>query len=185
MEIGAWALPRACAAAAGWPDGAALWLKVSAVELASAGFEATLAAALAGSRLAPDRLALQIGETALDGDRTALAARLARLRGLGLRVALDDFGAGQAALHGLRRFQFDLLKLDASFAANLGDPRTAALVAGLIDLGRRLGLATVAEGIETETQRALLRDMGCAYGQGPRIGAPVGAAPRLIRRSSL
>ncbi len=178
VPIGAWALARACASAAAWDDETSLWVNVSPVELAEPGYEAALAAALTASGLAPARLVLEITETALIGDGAELAPRLGRLRGLGVRIALDDFGAGYSSLSHLRRFPFDVLKLDRSFTAALAEPVTAAIVSSVLELGRRLGLATVAEGVETEAQLETLRRMGCAYVQGRHVGPPVEAVAR-------
>jgi len=171
-RIGAWALRAAAAAAARWRPDLGLWVNVSPVELAEPGFEAALDATLAATGLAPGRLVLELTETALIEEEAGLAPRLARMRARGTRLALDDFGSGWSSLGYLRRFHFDVIKLDRAFVADLDEPVSAAIVATVLDLGRRLGIATVAEGVETEAQLATLRQAGCALVQGRLVGGP-------------
>jgi EAL domain-containing protein (putative c-di-GMP-specific phosphodiesterase class I) len=170
--IGAWVLARACrdAAAAG---GGSVWVNVSPLQLSAPGFEAALAAALAGAGLAPERLVLEITETALMAEQAGLAAMIGRMRALGLRVALDDFGTGYSALGYLSRFAFDVIKIDRSFIRGLDLPVQSAIVGCVLDLARRLGIATVGEGVETEAQLAALRDAGCRLVQGHLFGPPL------------
>jgi diguanylate cyclase (GGDEF)-like protein/PAS domain S-box-containing protein len=170
--IGAWALARACREAAAWSTPHQLWVNVSAVQLVAEGFEAELAEALARSGFPPDRLVLEVTETALMDRRDEIAPRLARLRAGGVRVALDDFGTGYSSLSYLRRFRFDVLKLDRSFVRDLDEADTVAIVTSVLDLARRLGIATVAEGVETEAQLAVLRRAGCDMLQGHLFGQP-------------
>ena len=96
---------------------------------------------------------------------------------MGVRLAIDDFGTGYAALGQLARMPFDLVKIERSFVTTIGtDPRAESLVAGIVDLARRLGVEVVAEGIEDGVQLARLRDAGCAYGQGFHFAAPMTSA---------
>ena len=172
-SIGAWVLARACRdAAAGGGDGS-VWVNVSPLQLAAPGFEASLAAALEGAGLAPERLVLEITETALMAEQAGLAAMIGRMRALGLRVALDDFGTGYSALGYLSRFAFDVIKIDRSFIRGLDLPVQSAIVSCVLDLARRLGIATVGEGVETEAQLAALRDAGCRLVQGHLFGPPL------------
>ena len=100
------------------------------------------------------------------------------LRERGILVQLDDFGTGFSALSYLHRFPISTLKIDQSFIAGLNGPEaqsTLALVEGVVSLARTLGINTIAEGIETESQRQILLDLGCDYGQGYLLGRP---APR-------
>jgi diguanylate cyclase (GGDEF)-like protein len=172
--IGAWVLARACrdAAAAGGRDGS-VWVNVSPLQLSAPGFEASLAAALEGAGLAPDRLVLEITETALMAEQAGLAAMIGRMRALGLRVALDDFGTGYSALGYLSRFDFDVIKIDRAFIQGLDQPVQSAIVGCVLDLARRLGIATVGEGVETEGQLAALRAAGCGLVQGHLFGPPL------------
>jgi diguanylate cyclase (GGDEF)-like protein/PAS domain S-box-containing protein len=175
-EIGAWALARACAEAAAWPGAQGLWVNVSPLQIADPGFEATLDAALEASGFPAARLLIEITETALLGRQAELAARLERVRARGVRTVLDDFGTGYSSLGYLRRLPFDVIKIDQSFVQDLARPETAAVVMSVLDLARRLGIATVAEGVETEAQLAALRVAGCAFVQGRLFGAAVTAA---------
>ena len=172
VPIGDWVLARACADAARLPAGLDMSVNVSTVQLARPDFEEGLCAALAASGLAPRRLILEITETALLDMRLDIGPRLGRLKAHGIRAALDDFGAGYSSLGYLRRFAFDILKIDRSFACHLGERETAAIVETLLDLGARLGIPAIAEGVETEAQLAALRAAGCAYVQGHLFGAP-------------
>ena len=91
-----------------------------------------------------------------------------------MRIAIDDFGAGYSSLAYLARLPVDVLKMDREFVAGIeGDPRSAALVAGVVELGRTLGMDVVAEGVETAGQLAVLSDMDCRYLQGYLLGGPV------------
>ena len=172
LAIGDWVLARACADAARLPEAFSVAVNVSTVQLARPDFEARLGAALDASGLAPGRLVLEITETALIDMRHDIAPMLARLKARGIRAALDDFGTGYSSLGYLRRFAFDILKIDRSFACHLAEPETAAIVETLLDLGRRLGIPTIAEGVETEAQLEALRAAGCVYVQGHLLGAP-------------
>ena len=104
--------------------------------------------------------------------RLDIAPLLARLRARGVRAALDDFGTGYSSLGYLRRFAFDILKIDRSFVCGLAERETAAIVGTVLELGRRLGIATVAEGVETPAQFAALRAAGCGFVQGHLLGEP-------------
>jgi EAL domain-containing protein (putative c-di-GMP-specific phosphodiesterase class I) len=171
-ELGAWALTRAAAEAASWPPGVDLWVNVSPVQLGEADFERTIETALGAAGLTPERLVLEITETALMQSGPAVEARLARLRARGLRIALDDFGAGYSSLGRLRRLPFDAIKLDGSFVAALDDPTNAAIVEGVLTLGARLGVPVIAEGVETTAQRDALAAAGCSFAQGIALAPP-------------
>ncbi len=110
-------------------------------------------------------------------ESAANIAVLHRLRGLGVRIAIDDFGTGYASLSYLRAFPFDKIKIDRSFTAALGQEAAAlAVVQAVIGLGASLGTTTVAEGVETEAQLAVLRRSGCDEVQGFLFSRPVPAA---------
>ena len=172
VPIGDWVLARACADAARLPDGLEVAVNVSTIQLARPDFEERLGGALAASDLAPQRLVLEITETALMDLRLDVAPLLGRLRARGIRAALDDFGTGYSSLGALRRFAFDILKIDRSFVHGLAERETAAIVGTVLELGRRLGIATVAEGVETPAQLAALRAAGCGFVQGHLLGEP-------------
>jgi EAL domain-containing protein (putative c-di-GMP-specific phosphodiesterase class I) len=109
-------------------------------------------------------------------------AMLEELRCLGVMLQIDDFGTGYSSLEALYDFPLDALKLDRSFVARLDDPRSAGLVQAMVAMGRNLGLAVGAVGVETAGQRAQLRRMGCSYAQGYFFSRPVPAAA-VTRRS--
>ncbi len=102
-----------------------------------------------------------------------MQATLEALRRMGVTLALDDFGTGYASLSHLKRFPLDVLKIDRSFVAGLAEPPDAAIVRSLIELGHRLGLRVVAEGVETEAQVAALRGLGCDAVQGHGVAHPL------------
>jgi diguanylate cyclase (GGDEF)-like protein len=127
-------------------------------------------------RLVAGRLILEITEDTLETDLRAAARVLHELKQRGVRIALDDFGTGQASLSHLRRFPFDYIKIDQSFVAGIGEvPNDEKLIQAIIRLAHALGMEVVAEGVETEAQRAFLAAEQCDYLQGYLVGRP--AAP--------
>ena len=148
-------------------------VNLSAVQLADPGFAAHATEILERTGLAPHQLVLELTETArLDQDTAAAAIRA--LRALGVRLAIDDFGTGYASLSQLFKTPFDLVKIDRSFISPLRtDPRAESLIAGILDLARRLQVEVVAEGIEDGIQLARLRQAGCGFGQGFHFAPPM------------
>ncbi|SFL50281.1 putative bifunctional diguanylate cyclase/phosphodiesterase [Geodermatophilus ruber] len=135
-----------------------------------------VARALAESGTAPHRLILEITESVLMGAGDGMENDLDTLRAMGCGVALDDFGKGYSSLARLARLPVRVLKMDRAFVAHIDDdPRAAALVASVVQLGRTLGMDVVAEGVETPGQLAALRRIGCGYLQGFLLGRPVPA----------
>jgi EAL domain-containing protein (putative c-di-GMP-specific phosphodiesterase class I) len=129
---------------------------------------------LAERDLWPHRLVLEITEEALLDDWETAVDVIRDLRALGVRVAVDDFGTGYSSMRYLRRFDTTTLKIDREFVQSVADePRTRALVASVIDMARSLELTTVAEGIETLDQLAVLRALGCKYAQGYLFDKPM------------
>ena len=125
--------------------------------------------------MAPGTLLLEITEHAVMRDPEAAVPTLTVLRDLGVGIALDDFGTGSSSLSHLTRLPLDALKIDRSFVAGLGrDGAEAAVVRTLVQLGRVLGLETIAEGVETRDQLVTLRGMGCDLAQGYLFGKPLG-----------
>jgi EAL domain-containing protein (putative c-di-GMP-specific phosphodiesterase class I) len=117
-------------------------------------------------------LTLEITETALLHSAPDLV--LKRLQELGVSIALDDFGTGYSSLEHLRRFPVDAIKIDKAFIDHIaGGLRESALARAIVHLGNTMGLATVAEGVETAEQSALLRELGCGYGQGYWFAKPM------------
>jgi diguanylate cyclase (GGDEF)-like protein len=174
--IGEWVLHQACAAAAEWPANVKVAVNVSAAQFKRPGLVATVLDALAGSALSPERLELEITETAFLADADATLAILHRLRAEGVRIAMDDFGTGYSSLGYLRSFPFDKIKIDRSF---IRDVETSvdckAIVRAVTGLGSNLGIITTAEGVETTAQLDQLRAEGCDEVQGFLFSRPVPA----------
>jgi diguanylate cyclase (GGDEF)-like protein/PAS domain S-box-containing protein len=190
--IGRWALAEATRTAARWqrahpaPTPTSMAVNVSARQLSGRALVQHVAEALAESGLPPSSLVLEVTETALVTDPDSVAERLCELRALGVRLALDDFGTGYSSLSYLRQFPVDVLKIDRSFVALLdGSDDDAAIVHGLVQLGRRLRLEVVAEGVETTAQRDRLRAEQCDLAQGYLFARPLEAdeAELLLSRS--
>jgi len=128
---------------------------------------------LVSSGLSPDRLEIEVTETALVDAEAGSIDDLRRIRDMGVRVALDDFGTGYSSLSHLRIFPFDKIKIDGSFVKEAVDrPESAAVVKAVADLGKRLGVTTVAEGVETQAQLDRIREEGCTEIQGYLYGRP-------------
>jgi diguanylate cyclase (GGDEF)-like protein len=173
-ELGAWVLRRACEDAATWTDRARVAVNVSPRQLGIGTLAPAVLEALLASGLSPDRLEIEVTESALLGDEKAGLADLRRIRDMGVRVALDDFGTGFSSLAHLRAFPFDKIKIDGSFVRDaVARPDCAAIVGVVADLGRRLGVTTVAEGVETQAHLDLVIAEGCTEVQGYLLGRPV------------
>ena len=148
-------------------------VNLSARELRKAEHLDALSRAIART---PRSLCIEITESVLLSDTERLLGFLSRLREMGVRVALDDFGTGYSSLSYLRRFRFDVLKIDRSFVKELGtSDADMALVTSITSLGRILGLDVVAEGVETETQLARVAEAGCDLVQGYYFAKPMPA----------
>lgn len=178
--IGRWVLQQACRALCEWektaPAAQALLMSVnlSVVQLRDSQLPEEVQQILDQFGLEPERLCLEVTESALSADPDAEASVLNRLRDLGVHLAMDDFGTGNSSLTALRRFPFDMLKIDRSFVSGIGaGEEDSAIVAATISLGQALGLKTIAEGVETEAQAAFLVRNGCDELQGYLFGRPV------------
>lgn len=173
VTLGIWALRTACRAAAGWPDQARVAVNVSALQLGP-GFADHVHTALREAGLPPARLELEITESSLldDGSAGRLEG-LHRLHEQGVQITLDDFGVGFSSLAHIRAFPFDRIKIDGSFVRDaVRRPDCAVIVGTVADLGRRLGITVVAEGVETQAQLDLVQREGCHEVQGFLIGRP-------------
>ncbi len=176
VPIGEWVLRTACATAASWPD-LTIAVNLSPVQFRSRGLVAMVTSALAEAGLPPQRLELEVTETALLDDSEATIEILHQLRALGVRVSLDDFGVGYSSLSYLRKFPFDRIKIDRSFVGTLGEsPESIAIVRTIASLGAVLGVETTAEGVETIEQLDFVRECGCTAVQGYYFGRPCPAA---------
>lgn len=173
-QLGKFVLNTACQDAASWQDRARVAVNVSVAQLGKGTITSVVLAALVNSGLAPDRLEIEVTETAMFDDENGGIGDLRRLRDLGVRVALDDFGTGYSSLTHLRAFPFDKIKIDGSFVRDaLERPESAAVVKAIADLGKRLGVTTVAEGVETEAHLARVLEEGCTEVQGFVYGRPI------------
>lgn len=174
VPLGSWVLREACRQAMSWPDDLRVAVNLSAVQFRSSAVIELVEDALAESGLAPERLELEITESALIEDHEGAQATLVALRSRGVRVALDDFGTGYSSLAYLRRFPMDKLKIDGMFVRSLDTDQDAqAVVTAIISLAQALRLDTTAEGIETSEQLVMLRALGCADVQGYLISRPM------------
>ncbi len=181
-QLGRFVLGRACREAMHWQDGARVAVNVSAVQLGRGTMVPTIAAAIAESGLASCRLEIEVTETALLRDDGAVAQELREVRAMGARIALDDFGTGFSSLAHVRIFPFDKIKIDGSFVRDaLTRPDCAAVVQAIADLGRNLGVTTVAEGVETGEQLVCVTDKGCMEAQGYLFGRPAPSAADAAR----
>ena len=183
LAIGEWLLLAACRAAAAWPDPLPVAVNVATTQLRQPGFADAVARILGEARLAPERLELEVVETTVLDEIEQVAATLQAVRALGVRLSLDDFGTGYASLSHLRRFPLHALKIDRSFIAELEHPDSVAIVQSMVELGHRLGLRVIAEGVETEAQLDFLRSRHCNDMQGYYFSRPLPAAEmsRLLR----
>jgi diguanylate cyclase (GGDEF)-like protein/PAS domain S-box-containing protein len=171
-SIGEWVLIEACAQAAASAGDFSISVNLSPAQFRTRRVARAVKAALSSSGLSASRLVLEITESVLLMDDEQTRASLAELRRLGVRFALDDFGTGHSSLSYLQKFRFDTIKIDRSFVGSIGDQVNATLVRAVVSLGRELGIAVVAEGIETEEQREKLASQGCRYAQGYLFGKP-------------
>jgi len=166
-SLGDYVLRKACMEAMAWPEHIRLAVNVSPVQFKSGVFALKVVSALADSGLAAHRLELEITEAVLIGDDEAALKILHELRAVGVRVALDDFGTGYSSLSYLRRFPFDKIKIDRSFINGLtGEEGSSGIVRAVLAMASALKMVTTAEGVETEEQRDMLRQLQCGEMQG-------------------
>ena len=170
-----WVLEQACRAAARWPSGT-ISVNLSPVQLRNPALAERVYAILKRARLTPGRLELEITETSFLEASEQCRSNLGWLRDIGVQVALDDFGTGYSSFKHLRGFEIDRVKIDQSFVAaiQLGQGGSPVIQA-IVDLARLSGLATTAEGVETEQQRRYLTSIGCDVLQGYLLAEPLGA----------
>ncbi|MEX6509162.1 EAL domain-containing protein [Jiella sp. M17.18] len=177
VEVGAWALDEACRQAALWPAHIHVAVNVSPVQMRSADLLRLVTQSLDRHGLTPDRLEIELTETAMVEDGRAIAATLAGLRALGIRIAMDDFGTGYSSLAHLRDFQLDRIKIDRSFVdASPDDAGAQAVLRAVTVMARELSIPTLAEGVERDEQLAKLVALGVDAAQGYLLGRPMQAA---------
>jgi diguanylate cyclase (GGDEF)-like protein/PAS domain S-box-containing protein len=184
VPLGEWVLRKACDDAADWPPYMRLAVNISPAQC-SAALTQTVMSALAASRLPPDRLELEITESALLQDNNVTLSTLHQLRKLGVKIAMDDFGTGYSSLSYLRSFPFDKIKIDKSFVKEvLVHPESLVIVRAVAGLGLSFGVPTTAEGVETREQFEQIREAGCTQCQGYLFGRAIPNAEvmRLIQQ---
>jgi len=168
-------LARAAAEAGRWPASVALSFNLSAVQLCALSAAEKIIGIIAKAGLAPSRLQIEVTETALLADFHVARRNLAHLRSHGVRILLDDFGAGYASISYLREIDFDGVKLDGTIIDRAANGSGLPLLRGVVRLCESMGLPCVAERIETSAELAMLRELGCGYGQGFGLARPMGA----------
>jgi diguanylate cyclase (GGDEF)-like protein len=174
-QIGDWVIREACAEAMRWPGELRVAVNISAAQLSGAGIAETVLGALASTGLPPARLELEVTESIFIGDDVSTLAALERLRTIGVRLVLDDFGKGYSSFGYLSRAQFSKIKIDRSFVqgAAEGERDCSAIVRAILALARGLCVETTAEGVENEREAAVMRALGCDQLQGFLFGRPV------------
>ncbi|GIM88443.1 putative bifunctional diguanylate cyclase/phosphodiesterase [Paractinoplanes toevensis] len=177
VPLGRWVLTEACRQAVAWDRPLKMAVNVSVRQFEDDDLAGMVAAVLVETGMPPQQLCLEMTESVLLTDTDENLSRIVGLKALGVLLAMDDFGTGYSSLAYLRRFPMDVLKIDRSFVDRLGgETEDEALVRTIVRLGQRFGMSTVAEGIENETQLAVLQEMGCDTAQGYLLSRPVPAA---------
>jgi diguanylate cyclase (GGDEF)-like protein len=167
IPIGEWAIRQALDDARDWPDHIEIAINLSPLQMRSPTLISTIVGALARTGIAPQRLCLEITETVLMQENSVNVETLHKLRGFGIQIALDDFGTGYSSLNYLRSFPFSKIKIDRCFVADVDNhAESRAIVGSVVDLAATLGMQTVAEGVERESQADALRAAGCGHVQG-------------------
>jgi diguanylate cyclase (GGDEF)-like protein/PAS domain S-box-containing protein len=174
VAMGEWILREACREAASWKVPMQVAVNLSPAQFTHGDLVGLVHSILLETGLAPDRLELEITEGVLIEDFDRGLALLRRLKALGVRISMDDFGSGYSSLSYLQAFPFDKIKIDRAFVINLGrNPQSAAIVRAVIDLGHALEMSIVAEGVETQEQLGFLAEEGCDAVQGYFLGKPL------------
>jgi diguanylate cyclase (GGDEF)-like protein len=177
-KLGQWALREACRTAAAWPKDLTIAVNLSATQFESGTIADTVAAALAESGLAPQRLELEITETLLLTNIDATIQQLEKLKALGVSIVMDDFGTGYSSLRYLWQFPFDKIKIDRSFmeSSEKSGRNVETIVKTIIALGREMNMRVTVEGVETPKQVDFLYDSDADQVQGFYFGRPVPAS---------
>ena len=171
--IGNWVLKMACLEAASWPEPYKIAVNISGVQLSQVELIDMVRNVLFLSGLSPERLELEVTETAIIADKQRALHILRQLRAMGVSIAIDDFGTGYSSLDTLRSFPFDKIKIDRSFMMEVeNNEQSKAIVRAILALGRSLSVPVLAEGVETRAQLDVLRLEGCNEAQGFFLGRP-------------
>lgn len=176
-SISEWVLRTACLEAANWPKNVRVAVNVSPIQFANPALPAIVTNAIAKAGIHPSRLELEITEGVfLDGSKST-DSMFKSLKGIGVRLALDDFGTGYSSLGYLKSAPFDKIKIDQSFVrgAAIDGSRNAAIIKAIVNLASSLNMETTAEGVETQDEIELIRELGCSHIQGYVYGKPARA----------
>jgi diguanylate cyclase (GGDEF)-like protein len=177
IPLGEWILQQACLDAASWPADIRVSVNVSAVQFKKGNLFDVVLCALVESGLNPERLELEITESALLDRETAHLQTIRHLKNVGISIALDDFGTGYSSASYVTKFPIDRIKIDKSFTKGATERRDcAAVISSILALARGLEIAVTAEGVDSERQLQLLRDAGIDCAQGYLFGRPVALA---------
>lgn len=178
VEMGDWVLCEACRQAVAWQQAGlppmVVAVNVSAVQFRRGDFEQSVLTALEQSGLAPQYLEIELTESVLLYDMDIMMSLMSRLKNLGVKLAIDDFGAGYSSLSYLKKFKVDRLKIDQSFVRDIArDPEDRAIVSAIVQMARSLHLRSIAEGVETAAQLEFLSEQGCDEAQGYFYSRPI------------
>jgi EAL domain-containing protein (putative c-di-GMP-specific phosphodiesterase class I)/CHASE2 domain-containing sensor protein/GGDEF domain-containing protein len=173
VELGRWALRTACRECTTWPGAIRVGVNLSPAQLRASDVLEDIRVALEASALPPGRLDIELTESAVVEAVIDAHAMMAELKAMGIQLSLDDFGTGYSALSHLSDLPFDKIKVDQSFVRRMGKPAEDTLLHAVIELCHKVGMKTVAEGIETEEQSRQLAAWRCDIGQGYLFSRPV------------
>jgi len=177
VPIGEWVLREACREAVNWPNGVKVAVNVSGEQLLDRGFIASVVGALSSSGLPPQRLEIEVTESIFVRDASTARSALEQIMALGCGIALDDFGTGYSSLAYIRNLRFSTIKVDRSFVqgAAMGNAESLAIIRAVVAMAESLEMSTTAEGVETEHQLDVIRQLGCRKIQGYYYGRPMPA----------
>lgn len=177
VPIGEWVLQEACREALNWPSHVKVAVNVSGEQLLDSNFLASVVGALSSSGLPASRLEIEVTESIFLRDATQARSALEKVMALGCGVSLDDFGTGYSSLGYLRRLRFTTIKVDRSFVqgAAQGNAESLAIIRAVVAMADSLEMSTTAEGVETEAELAIIRQLGCRKIQGYYFGRPMPA----------
>ncbi|MBV1916700.1 MAG: EAL domain-containing protein [Sphingomonadaceae bacterium] len=188
IPIGEWVLRDACREAMHWPDHIRVAVNVSGEQLLDPNFAASVVGALSSSGLQASRLELEVTESIFLRDANQARAALEQVMALGCSIALDDFGTGYSSLGYLRKLRFSTIKIDRSFVqgAATGNAESLAIIRAVVAMADSLEMSTTAEGVETERELSVVRQLGCKKIQGYYFGRPMisDEARKLFRRAA-
>ena len=184
VPIGRWVMRKACEEARNWPEHVKVNVNVSPEQLLEPGFHEEVVEALAATGLRPERLEVEVTESIFLRDASVARNALEQIMALGCSVALDDFGTGYSSLGYIRKLRFSTIKVDRTFVqgAAQGSAESLAIINAVVAMAKSLDMTTTAEGVETEEEAELIRNLGCDKIQGYYFGRPMAShdAQRLF-----